>query len=79
MTFFLHVYSPKLNYKEKAKIIEYGLFNYHFCISIKQEEASSLGYTDVMCIVDALWVGQFDRLIFLLTSNVIRLLNAMPP
>lgn len=32
-----------------------------------------------MCIVDALWVGQFDRLIFLLTSNVIRLLNAMPP
>lgn len=32
-----------------------------------------------MCIVDALWVGQFDRSIFLLTSNVNRLLNAMPP
>lgn len=32
-----------------------------------------------MCIVDAVWVGQFDRFIFLLTSNVIRLLNAMPP
>lgn len=32
-----------------------------------------------MCIVDALWVGQFDRSIFLLTSNVIRLLNEMPP
>lgn len=34
-----------------------------------------------MCTVDAVWVGQFDRSIFLLTgtSNVIRLLNAMPP
>lgn len=32
-----------------------------------------------MCTVDAVWVGQFDRPIFLLTSNVIRLLNAMPP
>lgn len=33
-----------------------------------------------MCIVDALWVSQFDRSIFLLTSNVIRLLTtAMPP
>lgn len=33
-----------------------------------------------MCIVDAVWGGQFDRSIFLLTSNVIRLLTtAMPP
>lgn len=32
-----------------------------------------------MCTVDAVWVCQFDRSIFLLTSNVIRLLNAMPP
>lgn len=33
-----------------------------------------------MCTVDAVWVCQFDRSIFLLTSNVIRLLTtAMPP
>lgn len=54
--------------------------NFLIIISVSVSNRKKPHLWDIqMCTVDAVWVGQFDRSIFLLTSNVIRLLNAMPP